>query len=96
MVRIITSKNAKELISHHRSLDFRVTHITASDNDGVVEVIYLPLRRREINDVLDIMIKHNPIYSITDTRNLSSGASPVPKRQIFLHKRMFGFRRKSK
>ncbi len=98
MMRIITSTNAENLIAHLRSLDYKVTNVTAFDNDGIVEVIFLPLRRREINEVLEVILKHNPkaFYSITDTRNLSQGALPVPQKSILLHKRMFRFRRKAK
>jgi len=98
MLRIITSTNAENLIAHLRSLDYKVTNVTAFDNDGIVEVIYLPLRRREINDVLEVIQEHNPqaFYSITDTRNLSMGALPVPQKSILLHKRRFRFKRKSK
>jgi uncharacterized protein YebE (UPF0316 family) len=98
MLRILTSTNAENLIAHLRSLDYKVTNVTAFDNDGIVEVIYLPLRRREINDVLEVIQEHNPkaFYTITDTRNLSMGALPVPKKSVLLHKRRFRFKRKAK
>ena len=102
LFRIITRKKANELITEYRSLGYSVTHVPAKANSGDVEIIFLPIRRKDINSVIEEVKKHNPdaLYTIEDVRGVSKGAIPYSmfenrNRSLFWH-RLFRYRRKGK
>jgi uncharacterized protein YebE (UPF0316 family) len=78
LIRIITSKKANELLLDLRSKGYSVTNIPALANSGKVEVIFLPVRRKDISNVIDIVKIYNPnaYYTIEDVRHLSYGKIP--------------------
>ncbi len=78
LVRIITRTNAEGLISTLRFAGYRVTSVSAMNNDGRVEVIFLPIRRKEIDAVIDVVKEYNPkaLYTIEEVKSLSAGALP--------------------
>ncbi len=78
LVRIITRTNAEGLISTLRFAGYRVTNVSAMNNDGKVEVIFLPVRRKEIPAVIDVVKEYNPraLYTIEEVLSLSEGALP--------------------
>ncbi|MBC8415165.1 MAG: DUF2179 domain-containing protein [Candidatus Cloacimonetes bacterium] len=102
LFRIITRKKANELITKYRSLGYSVTNVPAKANSGDVEIIFLPIRRKDINSVIKEVKKHNPnaLYTIEDVRVVSKGAIPYSmfenkNRSLFWH-RLFRYRRKGK
>jgi uncharacterized protein YebE (UPF0316 family) len=102
LIRIITRKDATELIADFRSRGFRVTHVPAEANSGPVEIIFLPVRRKEIRNVVKDIKAHNPnaVYTIEDVRAVSSGDVPMRGYQTASGRkplqRIFFYRRKSK
>ena len=103
LVRIITIKNANELISHFRGLGYRVTNVPAEANAGKVEIIFLPVQRKEIRSVVTAIKKYNEnaLYTVEDLRVLSEWAIPGKKKYSFhprlkAYPRLFKFKRKSK
>lgn len=101
ILRIITQKKAKELIQYFRTEGYNITRSVAESNLGDVDIIYLPIRRKEIKNVLQMIRIFNPnaIYTISDVRMASSGAIPLFNRSSLLDLksgRLFHFRRKGK
>ncbi len=103
LLRIITMKKAKELIDHFRGLGYRVTHVPAEANDGKVEIIFVPIKRKEIKSVISAIKRYNEnaLYTFEDVRAISEWAIPGKKRRHFLptfkaYPRLFKFKRKSK
>ncbi len=103
LLRIITMKKAKELIAHFRGLGYRVTNVPAEANDGKVEIIFLPVKRKEIKNVIAAIKKYNEnaLYTFEDVRALSEWAIPKKERhQMFpklkAYPRLFKFKRKGK
>ncbi len=103
LLRIITMKNARELIAHFRGLGYRVTNVPAEANAGKVEVIFLPVKRKDIRSVIAAIKKYNEnaLYTFEDVRALSEWAIPRKEKHPFLPKfkaysRLFRFKRKSK
>ncbi len=78
LVRVITRTNAEGLIQTLRFAGYRVTNVTAMNNDGEVEVIFLPIRRKEISAVIDLVKEYNPkaLYTVEEVQSLSEGALP--------------------
>jgi len=103
LLRIITMKNAKELIAHFRGLGYRVTNVPAEANAGKVEIIFLPVKRKDIRSVITAIKKYNEnaLYTFEDVRALSEWAIPKKERHLVFPKlkaypRLFRFKRKSK
>jgi len=96
-------KNAKELIAHFRGLGYRVTNVPAEANAGKVEIIFLPVKRKDIRSVITAIKKYNEnaLYTFEDVRALSEWAIPKKERHLVFPKlkaypRLFRFKRKSK
>ena len=103
LLRIITMKNAKELITHFRDLGYRVTHVPAEANVGKVEIIFIPIKRKDIRSVIAAIRKYNEnaLYTFEDVRMMSEWAIPKKEKHLHLPKmkaytRLFRFKRKSK
>ncbi len=99
MVRIITRKEAKDLIGALKKAKYRVTSVDADGSKGKVKIIFTVVNRQNIQDVIKIVKKFNPnaFYSIEDIRYVSeilpSYAKTWYKNDFF---RFFKWRRKGK
>ena len=96
-------KKAQELITYFLGLGYRVTHVPAEANDGKVEIIFMPIKRKDIKAVIEAIRKYNEnaLYTFEDVRAISEWAIPGKKRHHFLPKlkaypKLFKFKRKSK
>lgn len=101
LLRIITKKNADELVQYFRAGDYQVTNIPAQSSVGQVEIIFLPIRRKELPIVIEVIKKFNPnaLYTIEDVREFSDKALPIDSsnREFrFIHNQIARFRRKGK
>jgi uncharacterized protein YebE (UPF0316 family) len=81
LIRVITKKDATELIEHLKEKDYGVTSIDAQGVKGKVHVIYIIIRRHDIENVAGIIKKFNPqaFYTIEDIRLVSRGIFPLKK-----------------
>lgn len=72
-IRIITRRDAKELIKSLRSLNFSATVVDADGPKGKVKIIFTVVNRQNISEVIKIVKKYNPgaFYSIEDIRKVS-------------------------
>ena len=101
LVRIVTRKKAKELIDQLRFKGYVVTNVPAIANDSKVEIIFLPILRKDIANVIKIVKFYNPkaSFTIEDVRALSDADIPYIKGSKlgkYKFKRLFGFKRKAK
>ena len=85
VLRVITRKDATELINNLRSEGHGATSVPAEGNSGGVNVIYSVIKRSDIDEVIAIIKRFNPkaFYSIEDVRFVSEG--------IFRRKKAPGF-----
>lgn len=99
IIRIITKKDASELIIFLRSEGFGVTSMDAHGSEGKVNVIYLVVKRSCIQNVIEDIRRFNPhaFYTIEDVRMVSEGIFPM-KKSLFLKVNLglFHFFRKGK
>lgn len=87
LVRIITRKNANDLIFALREKGFIVTSARGEGRDGEVGILFLVLKRKSIEEVLGLINKHNPnaFYTIEDMRYVrQSGTHNIHKKRRFL------------
>lgn len=70
IIRIITKKDASELVNALKELKYKTTEIDGSGIDGKVRIIFSILDRRDIEKVVETIKKFNPkaFYTIEDVR----------------------------
>ncbi|MBN1870397.1 MAG: DUF2179 domain-containing protein [Candidatus Omnitrophica bacterium] len=78
VVRIITKKEAAELIDHLRVKGYGVTNIAANGSTGAVNVIYTIAKRTDVKAIISAIQKFNPnaFYTIEDIRSVNRGVFP--------------------
>jgi uncharacterized protein YebE (UPF0316 family) len=79
-VRIITRKDAEELIGRLREGQFGVTSVAARGLTGRVRLIFTVVRRRDLQRIMEVIRAHNPqaFVSVSDVRMASEGYFSVP------------------
>jgi uncharacterized protein YebE (UPF0316 family) len=70
LVRVITRKEAGELIHALRNKGYGTTQVKAHGSEGEVAVIYIIIDRKKIKNVVEIIRQFNPkaLYTIEDIR----------------------------
>ncbi len=83
IVRVITKKDASDLITVLIEEKFGVTIVDATGATGPVHMIFTVIKRSQINCVVQIIKKHNPhaFYSIEDIRFVSEIYHAQPSRK---------------
>lgn len=81
VVRIITQKDALDLISCLKEDGYGVTHVNAQGAMGPVKIIFTIVRRKDIRQVLKVIRRHNPLafFTIEDVRSVRKGVFPIAK-----------------
>ena len=74
-IRIITQKNASELVEFLKCDGYGVTYIDAQGTLGPVKVVFTIIKRRDISRVLEIIRKFNPLafFTVEDIRSVREG-----------------------
>jgi len=82
LIRVVTKKDASELVEHLKSADYGVTSVDGHGTAGQVKVVFTIVPRREVKSVADIINKFNPkaFYSIEEVGFVEKGI--FPPRQI--------------
>lgn len=89
LVRVITKKEAFELIAALKNKGFGITSIKAMGVDGEVAVLYVIISRKKMDQVIELIRQYNPnaLYTVEDIRKVSKevyyGESPVKKSRLF-------------
>lgn len=73
LIRVITRKDASALTKAMREGGYGVTSIQAEGSNGSVGILYSIVNRKSIQDVVQVIHKHNPnaFYTIEDIRFVS-------------------------
>ncbi|HBS87233.1 MAG: hypothetical protein A2W91_03365 [Bacteroidetes bacterium GWF2_38_335] len=95
-IRVITKKEAHDLVAKLREDGFGITVVDAEGATGQVAIIYTTIDRKDLPGVLNTIKEYNPnaFYTVEDHRFVGKGVFPIHKQ-----KKVFGsFRsvRKSK
>jgi uncharacterized protein YebE (UPF0316 family) len=98
LVRIITRRDANNLIDWLERSDRKFTIIDARSDWGLVNIIYMPMKRKEVKDVISNVKKYNPhaFYTIEDVRSISGSTfknDDIPQKR---HQIRMGFPRAKK
>jgi uncharacterized protein YebE (UPF0316 family) len=73
LVRIITRRSATDLKKWLTNSKRKYTIIDATSDWGLVNIIYMPMKRKEVGEVIMAVKRFNPraFYTIEDVRNIS-------------------------
>ncbi|MBN2432243.1 MAG: DUF2179 domain-containing protein [Acidobacteria bacterium] len=97
LVRIITRRDAVELLSRLRQEEIGVTSVEAQGPIGPVKILFSIIKRCDLKRVVDIVKQYNPhaFYSVEDISFVSMGQFPEsrPRRRML---NIFRAHRKSK
>lgn len=82
ILRIITQRDATELVNYLRSSGYGVTTVEAEGSTGPVELIFTVIDREKVEAVVRSVQTHNPraFYSIEDVRFVKEGIFPPSRR----------------
>jgi uncharacterized protein YebE (UPF0316 family) len=65
IIRIISQRDATEMIKNLREFGIRITVLDAEDNNGPVSVIFLIAKRQELEQITGIVERTNPMAVFT-------------------------------
>ena len=84
-LRIITQKDAADLVNHLRAKDYGVTVVGARGVSGRVRIVFTIVKRKDLNAVIKIVKQYNPkaFFSLEDIRSVNSGTFSPPKNRYF-------------
>ncbi len=79
IIRIITKKDASELVEHLRSIGYGVTSFNGQGATGPVKLIYMTIERKDIEEIVEIIKEFNPkaFFSIEEVRMENAGIFPL-------------------
>jgi uncharacterized protein YebE (UPF0316 family) len=89
LLRVITRREAIELKDYLHHSGYRYTTVDAESDEGSVNIIYMPLKRKVVYDVIENVKKYNPraFYTLEDVRRISGDTTTVPLVEIPIHRR---------
>lgn len=79
LVHVITRKNTVNLQKSLKENDYGFTSIKGKDIDGVENMIFIIVKRKELKNVVRLIKEFNPkaFFSVGDVRNVSEGVHPL-------------------
>lgn len=79
LVRVIIQKPADVLIDKLHSMGYGMTSVDAHGYKDTVNIVYTLIHRKELNKVIGIIKKYNPMafYSVEDVRYVNESVFPV-------------------
>jgi len=85
-IRIITNQDAASLIQSLRQKGYGVTDIDAQGEHGAVSVIYLTIKRTDLQEIVTLIKKFNPkaFYTVEDIRFVNQGVFPLASSHNFM------------
>ncbi|MGD8538285.1 MAG: DUF2179 domain-containing protein [Candidatus Aminicenantes bacterium] len=85
IIRIITRKDATELVDVLRQQGFGVTNLVAKGSLGDVNVIFMVIRRADFKKIVGLVQKYNPqaFYTLEDVRYVCEGVFPTKENAYY-------------
>ncbi|MGC9323448.1 MAG: DUF2179 domain-containing protein [Desulfomonilia bacterium] len=97
IIRIITRKDAEELVEFLKSSGYGLTTIDAQGATGPVKLLFSIIERQDLENFLDIVKRFNPqaFYSVEDVRFVSERVTPfrMPASEKNIFERIWHWRK---
>jgi uncharacterized protein YebE (UPF0316 family) len=80
-IRVVTKKDATELVKHLTAAGYGVTSIAGHGTGGEVKVVFTIVPRREVDSVVELIKKFNPkaFYTIEEVGFVEKGTFPAKR-----------------
>lgn len=77
-IRVMTKRDPSAMTNHLIENNWRITHIDASGLQGNVHIIFMVIRRKNINKMVKVVNEFHPeaFYSVEDVRQVREGMEP--------------------
>jgi uncharacterized protein YebE (UPF0316 family) len=85
-VRVITNKEAKDLLDFLRARNYGITSMDATGSMGPVTILFMVIRREDLAEVVGIIRQFQPdaFYSIEDVKTVTDGVFPEKRSKYFM------------
>jgi len=95
IVRIITKKDSSQLIPELYKSGYGATVVDARGKDGEVNVIYTVVKRKEIDNLIELIKTFNPdaFYVVEDVRSVSHEQISFGPSSLSSRRNLFGWRK---
>ena len=82
MIRVVTKKDARELVEYLKSSDYGVTSVNGHGTRGQVKVVFTVVPKREVKHVTRLIKKFNPkaFYTVEEVGSVEKGIFPLRKK----------------
>lgn len=92
LVRIVTQKDATELVNALKEKGYGITSINAEGARGPVKLIFSVVKRSNIDDLLNTIKQFNPhaFYTIEDVRGVHESHAGYPRSSSMMRFSRFG------
>ena len=81
IVRIITARDAGDLVEQLRAADFGVTCVEGQGAKGKVQIVMTVVKRKQLGEVVALIEQYQPhaFYAVDDVQSASQGIFPSAK-----------------
>lgn len=81
LIRVVTKKDASELVEYLKSADYGVTSVDGHGTAGEVKVVFTIVPRREAQSAVELIKRFNPqaFYSIEEVDFVEKGIFPAKR-----------------
>ncbi len=95
MIRIVTQRDATELIENLKNENYNITAIDAKGKRGKVKLIFSVIDKKKLKNITKIINKTNPraFYSIEDVRYAQDNGF-MPQNKTLFQNTKFRFKKK--
>jgi uncharacterized protein YebE (UPF0316 family) len=85
LIRVVTQKDAVELVEHLKSSNYGVTSVDGHGTAGQVKVVFTIVPRQEVQRIIGLIKKFNPkaFYSIEEVSFVEKGIFPAKRSGSF-------------
>jgi uncharacterized protein YebE (UPF0316 family) len=85
LIRVVTQKDASELVEHLKSSNYGVTSVDGHGTSGEVKVIFTIVPKQEIQKIIGLIKRFNPqaFYSIEEVSFVEKGIFPAKRSRGF-------------
>ncbi|MBI1387712.1 MAG: DUF2179 domain-containing protein [bacterium] len=79
LLRLVTRKDSTALIDYLNEKNIGFTYVDAHGKNGQVQIIYIVLKRKKLEEVIEIVNRYNPnaFFSVEDVRKVYDGELPT-------------------
>jgi uncharacterized protein YebE (UPF0316 family) len=85
IVRVITNKDAADLVQYLRGLNYGVTAIDAAGSGGPVKILFMVIKRLDLRQVVSSINLFQPsaFYSVEDVKSVAEGVFPEKRSRFY-------------